>query len=160
MKYLKYLLVIIIIGILVFVGIELFRNKENQNLNQNNTNIQNNSIENSNTTDNNEITNNTNGNDIKNNETSDNAKIENGEELLEQADKTLTARGWAGASNNIIGLKDNILYFYNKESKEFEKIAIGIEDIYYNEENIEEIVAEKGTDAEILKNDYTFLIFE
>ena len=159
MKYLEYLLVIIIIGILVFVGVELFRNKENQNLNNNTTNTQNNSIENSNNTNNNE-TDNTNENDIKNNETSDDAEIKNGEELLEKADKKLTARGWAGASNNIIGLKDNTLYFYNKESKEFKKIATGIEDIYYNTNNIEEIVAKKSDNAEILNNDQTFLIFE
>lgn len=154
MKYLKYLLIIIIIGTLVFIGIELYRSKENQNLNNITTNTENDSIENINET------NNINENDIKNNETSDNAEIKNGEELLEKADKKLTARGWAGASNNIIGLKDNILYFYNKESKELKKIATGIEDIYYNTNNIEEIVAKKSDNAEILNNDQTFLIFE
>lgn len=159
MKYLKYVLVIIIIGILVFVGVELFRNKDADNSNNNMTNTTDNTIENTNTTNNNE-TGNTTGNTSTDDNTANQNEIQNGEQLLEQADKTLTARGWAGASNNVIGLKDNILYFYNKESGEFKKIAIGIEDIYYNTDDPEEMIAKKGTNAEILDNEQTFLIYE
>lgn len=159
MKYLKYVLVIIIIGILVFVGVELFRNKDADNSNNNMTNTTDNRIENTNTTNNNEAGNTT-GNTSTDDNTGNQNEIQNGEQLLEQADKTLTARGWAGASNNVIGLKDNILYFYNKESGEFKKIATGIEDIYYNTDDPEEMIAKKGTNAEILDNEQTFLIYE
>lgn len=156
MKYLKYLLVIIVIGVIVFIGVELFRNKETEN--KNGTNNTGNSIENKNTVNTNETDNMT-GNSSTNDNTNSN-EITDGEKLLEEAEKTLSARGWAGASNNVFGLKDKILYYYNKESKEFKKIATGIEDIYYNTENAEEIVAKKGADAEILNDEQTFLIFE
>ncbi len=157
MKYLKYVLVIIVIGLVVFIGVELFRSKDAEN--QDNTNTTDNRIENTNTTNNNE-TGNTTGNTSTDDNTGNQNEIQNGEQLLEQADKTLTARGWAGASNNVIGLKDNILYFYNKESGEFKKIATGIEDIYYNTDDPEEMIAKKGTNAEILDNEQTFLIYE
>ena len=161
MKYLKYVLVIIVIGLLLFVGVELFRNKDvdNPNNNNNTTNATDNCKENTNTTDNNEIANTT-GNTLTGDNTTNHDEIENGEQLLEQADKTLTARGWAGASNNVIGLKDNILYFYNKESGEFKKIATGIEDIYYNTDDPEEIIAKRGENAEILDEEQTFLAYE
>ena len=157
MKYLKYVLVIIVIGLLVFVGVELFRSKDAGN--QDNTNTIDNRIENTNTTNNNE-TGNTTGNTSTDDNTANQNEIQNGEQLLEQADKTLTARGWAGASNNVIGLKDNILYYYNKESGEFKKIATGIEDIYYNTDDPEEMIAKKGANAEILNNEQAFLIYE
>ena len=157
MKYLKYLLVIIVIGLVVFVGVELFRNKNVDNPNNNTTNGMDNNIENANTT--NEAGNTT-GNTSTDDNTANSSEINNGEQLLEQADKTLTARGWAGASNNVIGLKDNILYFYNKESGEFKKIATGIEDIYYNTDDPEEMIAKKGENAEILDEEQTFLIYE
>ena len=157
MKYLKYVLVIIVIGLVVFVGMELFRNKSVDNPNNNTTNATDNNIENANTT--NEAGDTT-GNTSTDDNTANSSEINNGEQLLEQADKTLTARGWAGASNNVIGLKDNILYFYNKESGEFKKIATGIEDIYYNTDDPEEMIAKKGANAEILDNEQTFLIYE
>ena len=121
----KYLIGIIIIAIIVFVGIEVFRKVEKDNTN--------NEIS--------EPANNTTGNTINNSEnTIENGKteeqkpsneveeIQSGEELLEKAETTLIARGWAGASNNIVGLKDGNLYYYNKESKEaFEEFGNGIE---------------------------------
>ena len=157
MKYLKYVLVIIVIGLVVFVGVELFRNKNVDNPNNTTTDAMNNNIENANTT--NETENVTGNISVDGGATSEN-EIQNGEQLLEQADKTLTARGWAGASNNVIGLKDNILYYYNKESGEFKKIATGIEDIYYNTDDPEEMIAKKGANAEILNNEQAFLIYE
>ena len=60
----------------------------------------------------------------------------------------------------IFSIQLSILYFYNKESGEFKKIAIGIEDIYYNTDDPEEMIAKKGTNAEILDNEQTFLIYE
>lgn len=146
MKKLKYLIVIIIVCVLVFVGIEFFRNKE--------TNTQNNNVSN-------EIdTNNTTETDTEPEEETTNNEITNGEELLEKAEKTLTARGWAGASNNMIGLKDGIIYYYNKGTGEFIKLATGIEDIYYKTEDSEEITAKQGEKTEKFGETPTFLIYE
>ena len=155
MKKWKYLMAIIVIGICVFIGIEVFR-KENNNQ-QNNNDISTQEIaENTQTNQDTErdIINNAHltqkpvvteenieSKDVKNEE--ENTKTEtlkNGEELMEKA-KTITASGWAGASNNVIGLKDNILYYYNKGTGEFDVIAEGVEDIYSKTEHAEEITA-------------------
>ena len=65
-----------------------------------------------------------------------------------------------GASNNMIGLKEGVLYLYNKETKEFKTIATGIEDIYYKTELAEDITVKKGSNAQILDENVTFLIYE
>ena len=112
MKKLKYIIAIIVICLLVFIGVELLsqNNTNNQNtLDGTNTNTSNENIENENTT------NETNTDNAEQNNPEETPvigepavkdEITTGEELLEQAEKTLTARGWAGSSNNIIGLKD------------------------------------------------------
>ena len=65
-----------------------------------------------------------------------------------------------GASNNVIGLKEGILYYYNEKTGEFRKIAKGIEDIYYKDEEIEEITAKKGKNSEEYGEKISFIIFE
>ncbi len=154
MKKLKYLIVIIIVCVLVFVGIEFFRNKENQTQNDNNisNDVNNNTTETDSETENKTT-------EPEENQ-SKNTEIKNGEELLEKAEKTLVARGWAGASNNIIGLKDGIIYYYNKGTGEFRKLATGIEDIYYKTEDSEEITAKQGEKTEKFGETPTFLIYE
>lgn len=154
MKKLKYLIVIIIVCVLVFVGIEFFRNKEEQTQNDNNisNDVNNNTIETDAETE---------GETTKNEEnTNQNNEITNGQELLEKAEKTLTARGWAGASNNLIGIKDGIIYYYNQGTGEFRKLATGIEDIYYKTEDSEEITAKQGEKTEKIGETPTFLIYE
>lgn len=154
MKKLKYLIVIIIVCVLVFVGIEFFRNKEEQTQNNNNisNDVNNNTIETDAETE---------GETTKNEEnTNQNNEITNGQELLEKAEKTLTARGWAGASNNLIGIKDGIIYYYNQGTGEFRKLATGIEDIYYKTEDSEEITAKQGEKTEKFGETPTFLIYE
>lgn len=154
MKKLKYLIVIIIVCVLVFVGIEFFRNKEEQTQNNNNisNDVNNNTIETDAETE---------GETTKNEENpNQNNEITNGQELLEKAEKTLTARGWAGASNNLIGIKDGIIYYYNQGTGEFRKLATGIEDIYYKTEDSEEITAKQGEKTEKIGETPTFLIYE
>ena len=154
MKKLKYLIVIIIVCVLVFVGIEFFRNKEEQTQNDNNisNDVNNNTIETDAETE---------GETTKNEENpNQNNEITNGQELLEKAEKTLTARGWAGASNNLIGIKDGIIYYYNQGTGEFRKLATGIEDIYYKTEDSEEITAKQGEKTEKFGETQTFLIYE
>lgn len=154
MKKLKYLIVIIIVCVLVFVGIEFFRNKEEQTQNDNNisNDVNNNTIETDAETE---------GETTKNEENpNQNNEITNGQELLEKAEKTLTARGWAGASNNLIGIKDGIIYYYNQGTGEFRKLATGIEDIYYKTEDSEEITAKQGEKTEKIGETPTFLIYE
>ena len=160
MKKVKYLIIIILICIVVFIGIEVLRKVE---------------IENPENTTNNVI--NTNGNIVEENTSNEpeqnvpiqeektpvqqeQVEIQNGQDLLDKADKILTARGWAGSSNNMIGIKDNVLYYYNKGTNEFKKIATGIEDIYYKTELAEDITAKKGLKSEIIIDDFTFLIYE
>lgn len=153
----KYLIGIIIIAIIVFVGIEVFRKVEKDNTNNEISEPANN------TTDN---TINNSENTIENGKTEEQKpsneveEIQSGEELLEKAETTLIARGWAGASNNIVGLKDGNLYYYNKESKEIKKIATGIQKIYYETEDSEEITAQKGNDAKIIDEKLTFIIYK
>ena len=169
MKKLKYLIVIIAISILVFIGIEVFRKIENEEENNTTNNIsENTSVETGINVEENTVTESKNTDDTnttqeKNTQTSDNIekkeKLKNGEELMQKAEKTLSARGWAGASNNIIGIKDKTAYFYNKETNEFKKIATGVEDIYYKTDFVEEITIKKGTNTNILQ-EIEFVIYE
>lgn len=155
MKKLKYLIVIIIVCVLVFVGIEFFRNKENQVQNGNNisNDVDSNNIIETDTEAEEETT--------KNEEDlNQNNEITSGQELLEKAEKILTARGWAGASNNIIGIKDGIIYYYNQGTGEFRKLATGIEDIYYKTDDSEDITAKQGEKTEKFGETPTFLIYE
>lgn len=167
MKKIKYLIAIIVICIVVFIGIEVFRKIENEDENNtiNNTaeneNITTGASVEENTITENKITDDTNTTQEKNITTSNNIeKLKNGEELMQKAEKTLTARGWAGASNNVIGLKDGIIYYYNKATGEFYAIAKGIDDIYYKEEYSEEITAKRNSKFKEVKNAPEFLVYE
>lgn len=159
MKKGKYLIGIIIICIVVFIGIEFFRKDEHQDIDNN---IENNSTNNVNTIQENGENNTV----IEENSTTEPTQampveeIKDGQELLKKAEKTLTARGWAGASNNIIGIKDGTIYYYNEGTGEFRKIATGIEDIYYKTEDSEEITAKKGNNTEEFGEMPKFLVFE
>ena len=156
MKKLKYLFIILIIFVLVFIGVEIFRKKEHDKIEDISTNGIN-TIENSNNIQSIEEVkpNNT----ISNDKNQESNEIASGEELMQKAEKTLSARGWAGASNNIIGIKDKTAYFYNKETNEFKKIATGVEDIYYKTDFVEEITIKKGTNTNILQ-EIEFVIYE
>ena len=170
----KYLIAILIIAIVAFAGVEIFRkteteepkNNTNNTSNTINTNTANTSNENNTNTTNNisEPEDNTTNTTNKTNsepkvEPTPTEKITNGEDLIAKA-KTITARGWAGASNNVIGLKDGILYYYNKSSGEFYEIAEGIEDIYFKTEYAEDITAKKGTDFKEIKEKPLFVEYE
>lgn len=155
MKKVKYLIVIIIIFILVFIGIDFLGKEENiQNKIENKNQVSNE------TTKNNIITDGNIEDDNKTQTSNLIEEIKNGQELLLKADKILTARGWAGASNNIIGIKDKTIYYYNKGTEEFRKIAIEIDDIYYKTGDSEEITAKKTDKTEIIGEIPEFLIFE
>ena len=168
----KYLIAILIIAIVAFAGVEIFRKTETEEpknntsntvntentSNENNTNTPNNISEPEDNTTNTTNTTNTLNSDPKV-EPTPTEKITNGEDLIAKA-KTLTARGWAGASNNVIGLKDGILYYYNKSSGECYEIAEGIEDIYFKTEYAEDITAKKGTDFKEVKERPLFVEYE
>ena len=168
----KYLIAKLIIAIVAFAGVEIFRKTETEEpknntsntvntentSNENNTNTPNNISEPEDNTTNTTNTTNTLNSDPKV-EPTPTEKITNGEDLIAKA-KTLTARGWAGASNNVIGLKDGILYYYNKSSGEFYEIAEGIEDIYFKTEYAEDITAKKGTDFKEVKERPLFVEYE
>ena len=168
----KYLIAILIIAIVAFAGVEIFRKTETEEPKNNtsntvntentsneiNTNTPNNISEPEDNTTNTTNTTNTLNSDPKV-EPTPTEKITNGEDLIAKA-KTLTARGWAGASNNVIGLKDGILYYYNKSSGEFYEIAEGIEDIYFKTEYAEDITAKKGTDFKEVKERPLFVEYE
>lgn len=173
MKKLKYLIGIVIICIIVFIGIEVFRKTEHEEENNDNTNITTsangeNTTSETNTTQEPNTT--TENNDTEQNTTSENSnigsteskpeEIANGSELIQKADKKLYARGWAGASSNIIALKDNILYYYNESTGEFKKLATGIEDIYYNTDNPEIIIAKQKDEVKKLEEAPDFLEYE
>lgn len=148
----KYLIGIIIIAIIVFVVIEFFRSEEKDDTISSNitSNVTGNTI--SNTTSN--VTSNTTEATTKDEE------ITNSEELLEKADTILIARGWAGASNNKIILKNGTLYHYDNSSKKITKLATGIEKIYYETDQSEEITAQKGNNANIIDDKLTFIIYK
>ena len=172
MKKLKYIIAIIVICLLVFIGVELLsqNNTNNQNTmdetNTSNENIENENTESENTTN---ETNSDNTDSAEQNSPEETPvigepavkdEITTGEELLEQAEKTLTARGWAGSSNNIIGLKDETIYFYNRGTGEFYKIATGITDIEYSEDDPEIIIATKNSNSQELGEKPMFLEYE
>ena len=175
MKKWKYLMAIIAIGICVFIGIEVFR-KENNNQQNNNDistqeiakNTQTNQdfekdiIDNAHLTQKPVVTEeNIESKDAKNEkEDTKTEKLKNGEDLMQNAEKTVTARGWAGASNNIIGLKDGIIYYYNQGTEEFYELAEGVDDIYYATDESEEITAKKNSNFKELKEKPMFLIYE
>ena len=152
----KYLIGILIVAIVFFVGIELFRKEkleDSNNIDTTSTIQEDKKQENDESKDENTV-------DTENNSTSKMEEIKTGKDLLEKAEKTLSARGWAGASNNVIGLKDKVLYYYNVSTGEVKKIATGIEDIYYEKEISEDITVKKGENAQILSEDLTFLIYK
>ena len=169
----KYLIAILIIAIVAFAGVEIFRKTETEepkNNTSNTANTENTSNENNTTNNISEPEDNTTNTTTTTNTTNTTnsepkvepiptEKITNGEELIAKA-KTITARGWAGASNNVIGLKDGILYYYNKSSGEFYEIAEGIEDIYFKTEYAEDITAKKGTDFKEVKEKPLFVEYE
>lgn len=174
MKKWKYLMVIIVIGICVFIGIEVFR-KENNNQNNNdistqeiaentqtNQDTEKDIIDNAHLTQRPVVTGeDMDSNDVKNEEKNTKTEIlKNGEDMMQNAEKIVTARGWAGASNNIIGLKDGIIYYYNKGTEEFYQLAEGIDDIYYATDEAEEITAKKNSNFKEQKEAPMFLIYE
>lgn len=174
MKKWKYLIVIIVLCVFVFIGLELFKKENNEQKNddisthetaenaQTNQDIEKDFIDNAHLTQKPVVTGeDTESKDVKNEE--ENTKTEtlkNGQELMQSADKTITARGWAGASNNVIGLKDGIIYYYNKGTEEFYEIAEGVDDIYYATDEAEEITAKKNNKFKELKEAPMFLIYE
>ena len=170
MKKWKYLMIIIVIGICVFIGIEIFRKENNKDISTHeiaenghtNQDIEKDIIDNAHLTQKPVVTGeNIESKNVKNEE--ENAKTEtlkDGEDLLQKAEKTVFARGWAGASNNVIGLKDGIIYYYNKGTEEFYPLAEGIDDIYYATDEAEEITAKKNSNFKSLKEAPEFLIYE
>ena len=170
MKKWKYLMIIIVIGICVFIGIEVYRKENNKDIStheiaeniQKNQDIENDSINNAHLTQKPVVTEkNIETEDVKKEEEKTKPEIlKSGEDLMQNAEKTVTARGWAGASNNIIGLKDGIIYYYNKGTEEFYTIAEGIDDIYYATDESEEITAKKNSNFKELKEKPMFLIYE
>ena len=170
MKMWKYLMIIIVIGICVFIGIEVYRKENNKDIStheiaeniQKNQDIENDSINNAHLTQKPVVT----GENIepeavkKEEEKTKPETLKSGEDLMRNAEKTVIARGWAGASNNVIGLKDGIIYYYNKGTEEFYTIAEGIDDIYYATDESEEITAKKNSDFKELKEKPMFLIYE
>ena len=161
----KYVIGIILIAIIAFAGIEIFRKNDHEETNNNTINVNSEDINTSSnfntTTDNSSTSNKTESSSKVEEKTTEETteKITNGKELMEKA-KTITASGWAGASNNVIGLKDNILYYYNKGTGEFEIIAEGVEDIYSKTEYPEEITAKKGKDFKEIKEKPIFVEYE
>ena len=170
MKMWKYLMIIIVIGICVFIGIEVYRKENNKDIStheiaeniQTNQDIENDSINNAHLTQKPVVTGeNIEPEDVKKEEEKTKPEtLKSGEDLMQSAEKTVTARGWAGASNNIIGLKDGIIYYYNKGTEEFYTIAEGIDDIYYATDESEEITAKKNSNFKELKEKPMFLIYE
>ena len=158
MKKWKYLIIIIVISIFVFIGAEAFRNNNiNDEISKEDvttsTNIDNSSNAESNIPQISETKENIEENEKK-------EMLKNGEELIQKAEKTVTARGWAGASNNIIGLKDGILYYYNKETEEFYQLAEGVDDIYFSKDDEEQIIAKKSSKFKEIKETPQFLKYE
>lgn len=170
MKMWKYLMIIIVIGICVFIGIELYRKENNKDIStheiaeniQKNQDIENDSINNAHLTQKPVVTGeNIEPEDVKKEEEKTKPEtLKSGEDLMQNAEKTVIARGWAGASNNVIGLKDGIIYYYNKGTEEFYTIAEGIDDIYYATDESEEITAKKNSNFKELKEKPMFLIYE
>ena len=174
MKKWKYLIIIIVIGICIFIGVEVFRQKNNEQNNkdistheiaentQTNQDIEKDIIDNAHLTQKPVVTGeNIESKDVKNEEEKTKTEtLKSGEDLMQNAEKTVTARGWAGASNNVIGLKDGVIYYYNKGTEEFYLLAEGVDDIYYATDEAEEITAKKNSNFKELKEAPEFLIYE
>ena len=171
MKKWRYLIIIIVIVICVFIGIKVFKKENNKETSTNevkvenmqtNQDIENDIINDAHLTQKPVVTEENSDTEEQKAE-EENTKtetLENGEELMKNAEKTVTARGWAGASNNVIGLKDGILYYYNKGTEEFYPLAEGIDDIYYSKDDPEEIAAKKNSNFKELNEIPIFLIYE
>lgn len=161
----KYFISILIMAIIVFAMIELFSKNANEETTSNI--VTENTVKEESKSDENIINskdkaeeNVVEKNEVdEKSETNNQEKITNGEELINKA-KTITASGWAGAANNIIGLKDGILYYYNKGTGEFEVLAEGVEDIYSKTEVAEEITAKKGKEFKEIKEKPMFVKYE
>ena len=171
MKNLKYLVCIVIICILVLIGFEFFK-KDDSNKNTSNTKVENtlsNQTKNevqtntSSDKDNSTSTQNTNTTNTTSNSSSDSdnkTQEASREEILNEPDKELEATGWAGASNNVIILKNNILYHYDKSSKELTKIASGVNDLYYENDLSEMMTVEKNSNFEEYETDYDYIQYK
>ena len=157
----KYIIGIILIVVIIFGVTEIFMKNTNKESNNDN-NITNGNVEKIDKNSENSNMSNTIENSITNNneDKKDNTRINNGEELMQKADKTVSARGWAGASNNVIGLKNGIIYYYNKGTEEFYTIAEGVDDIYYATDDDEEITAKRNNSFKEIKEAPEFLIYE
>ena len=161
----KYFISILIMAIIVFAMIELFSKNANEETTSNI--VTENTVKEESKSDENIINskdkaeeNVVEKNEVdEKSETNNQEKITNGEELINKA-KTITASGWAGAANNIIGLKDGILYYNNKGTGEFEVLSEGVEDIYSKTEVAEEITAKKGKEFKEIKEKPMFVKYE
>lgn len=74
------------------------------------------------------------------------------------AKEALTPRGFAGSSNHIFYLKDNNLYYYVHEGED-ELYAIGVEKIYHESKQSEEVVVKLNKNSEIIKES-SYLIYK
>ncbi|MDD6323540.1 MAG: hypothetical protein PUA73_02905 [Bacilli bacterium] len=75
-----------------------------------------------------------------------------GEEVKITANKTISATGFAGASNHVFYLDGTDLYYTNLANNTKELIATGVTDIYLDGEDV---MANLGAGGKILKeNDY------
>ena len=74
------------------------------------------------------------------------------------AKEALTPRGFSGSSNHIFYLKDNKLYYYNHEGED-ELYAIGVEKIYHESKQSEEVVVKLNKNSEIIKES-SYLIYK
>lgn len=66
------------------------------------------------------------------------------------ADKALTCRGTAGASNNVFYIKDGNLYLYSSDSIN-ELYAMNVDDIYYEKDEGDIIVVDTNSDTLIIR---------
>lgn len=66
------------------------------------------------------------------------------------ADKALTCRGTAGASNNVFYIKDGNLYLYSNDSIN-ELYAMNVDDIYYEKDEGDIIVVDTNSDTLIIR---------
>ena len=82
-----------------------------------------------------------------------------GEEEYKNADKYLSAKGYAGASDNIYYLKGDSLYYYKISSKTTTLIAKGVSDIYYPSVQSDEINVKLNTNYNIYDNSRSELVF-
>lgn len=77
---------------------------------------------------------------------------QDGEKVKIEANKEVTATGFAGANNHVFYLQGNDLYYKNISTGVNELIATGVTDLYLNGADV---TAELGKDGKILKeNNY------